>query len=40
MINMMEEYGTIKRLKVRNKIHASNRKAPFALKPRKKHKEQ
>ena len=27
MINMMEEYGTIKRLKVRNKIHANNDKA-------------
>ena len=27
MINMTEEYGTIKRLKVRNKIHANNDKA-------------
>ena len=27
MIDIMEEYGTIKRLKVRNKIHANNDKA-------------
>ena len=26
MINIMEEYGTIKRLNVRNKIHANNGK--------------
>ena len=27
MINIMEEYGTIKRLKVQNNIHTNNRKA-------------
>ena len=31
MINIMEEYGTIKRLKVRNKIHANNGKAPICF---------
>ena len=31
MINIMEEYGTIKRLKVQNNIHTNNSKALICL---------